>query len=139
MYSKSIDWKQAYIFPFSATSGIVLRSFQFKILHRILPTNKHLFTCKLKNSNLCDFCSSSIETIEHIFWECPITQDMGSQLVTFFNNRCILITLYIMDVYIGTDQYWNTDSIINVVLLLMTCFINTAKLSETIQIPICFR
>ena len=39
MYSKSIDWNQAYIFPFSTTSGIVLRSFQFKILHRILPTN----------------------------------------------------------------------------------------------------
>jgi len=39
MYSKSIDWKQAYIFPFSATSGAVLRSFQYKILHRILPTN----------------------------------------------------------------------------------------------------
>ena len=39
MYSKSIDWNQAYIFPFSATSGTVLRSFQYKILHRILPAN----------------------------------------------------------------------------------------------------
>ena len=36
-----------YIFPFSTTSDTVL-SFQYKILHRLIPTNKYLFTCKLK-------------------------------------------------------------------------------------------
>ena len=40
MYSKGIYWNQAYTYPFSATSDTVLRSFQYKILHRILPTNK---------------------------------------------------------------------------------------------------
>ena len=38
MYSKSIYWNQAYICPFSATSDTVLGSFQYEILHRILPT-----------------------------------------------------------------------------------------------------
>ena len=47
MYSNSIDWNQAYIFPFSTTSDTVL-SFQYKILHRLPPTNKYVFTCKLK-------------------------------------------------------------------------------------------
>ena len=44
---KCIYWNQAYIFPFSTTSDTVL-SFQYKILHRLPPTNKYVFTCKLK-------------------------------------------------------------------------------------------
>ena len=69
MYSKKYRLEASIYIPLSATSDTVLRSFQYKILHRILPTNNYLFI----NSNLCDFWSISIETIEHIFWECPNT------------------------------------------------------------------
>jgi len=59
---------------------------------------------------------SGIETIEHIYWECPITQHPWLQLVNFLNNRGIMITLNIMDVCIGTDQCRNHHSAINFVL-----------------------
>ncbi|KAH3792602.1 hypothetical protein DPMN_146099 [Dreissena polymorpha] len=57
-----------------------LRNVQYKYIHRIIATNKYLFKCKLSNSNLCDFCSENIETIEHLFWECKHIQPIWNQL-----------------------------------------------------------
>jgi len=41
--------------------------FQYKILHRILSTNSLLFKCKLKETQLCNFCNETKETILHLF------------------------------------------------------------------------
>ena len=137
VFKKYILEPSIYTYPFSATSDTVLTSFQYKILHRILPTNNYVFTCKLKNSILCDFWSSFIETIEHIFGECPITQHLWSQRV--LNNRGIMITLNIMDVCIGTNQCRNQNSCINFVLLLMKYVIYTTTLNEMIAVFCVFR
>ncbi len=29
----------------------------------------------IKDSDLCDFCKTEIETISHLFWECTVTKD----------------------------------------------------------------
>ena len=51
-----------------------MRSFQYKILQRILTTNKFLNICGIK-ADKCYFCGIMTETLEHLFWECPkITQ-----------------------------------------------------------------
>ena len=138
MYSKSIYWNQAYI----CFQCNIRHSFRKLSIWNTTPhttNNNYLFICKLKNSNLCDFWSSFIETIEHIFWECPITQRLWSQLVNFLNNRGITITLNIMDVCIGTDQCRNHSSTINFVLLLMKYVINTTTLNEMIPVFCVFR
>ncbi len=53
-----------------------LRSFQYKIMHRILPTNYSLFKMKISNESLCTFCNSYIESLEHIFWECTSSKNI---------------------------------------------------------------
>ena len=45
-----------------------------QLLHRIIPTNSFLHKIKLKNTNLCTFCKIHDETIEHLFFDCPVTQ-----------------------------------------------------------------
>ncbi|KAH3884905.1 hypothetical protein DPMN_008891 [Dreissena polymorpha] len=62
-----LNWKHIFTMPYKATIESTLRNFQYKYIHRIIATNKYLFKCKLSNSNLCDFCSENIETIEHLF------------------------------------------------------------------------
>ncbi|KAH3689727.1 hypothetical protein DPMN_192197 [Dreissena polymorpha] len=73
--------------PYKATIESTLRNFQYKYIHRIIATNKYLFKCKLSNSNLCDFCSENIETIEHLFWECKHTQPIWNQLTSFLEQQ----------------------------------------------------
>ena len=56
------------------------RAFQFKLIHRILVTNKMLHDWKLRDSNLCSFCNSQPETIVHMLWECSAVQNLWTSL-----------------------------------------------------------
>ena len=47
-----------------------LRYFQFKILHIYLAVNKLLPQIGIVDSNLCSFCKSEKEDIQHFFWDC---------------------------------------------------------------------
>ncbi len=64
-----------------------LRSFQFKLLHRILYFNNRLFKCKLSCSSLCDFCSEDIDSIEHRFLFCRVTQGFYQDMDRWIKDR----------------------------------------------------
>jgi len=51
-----------------------LRSFQFKFLHKILFFNDKLFIFKLVNTTMCEFCNDSIDSMEHRYFYCKVTQ-----------------------------------------------------------------
>ena len=68
--SSSVDWQKIYLLPFKTTLDTKLREFQYKILNRILYTNKILFEFKKVDSPLYEFCEKELETIEHLFFHC---------------------------------------------------------------------
>lgn len=43
----------------------------YKIIHEILPTAKRLKKIGVTNNNLCSVCSKEIESVSHLFTECP--------------------------------------------------------------------
>ena len=55
-HASQLDWEKIYLLPFKTTLDTKLREFQYKILNRILYTNKMLFKFKKVDSPLCDFC-----------------------------------------------------------------------------------
>ena len=68
------DMRDFFTLNFQCTIESKMRSFQYKILQRILTTNKFLNICGIK-ADKCYFCGIMTETLEHLFWECPkITQ-----------------------------------------------------------------
>ena len=44
-----IDWKESYLLPFEITKSTKLIEFQFKLLHKRLPTNSYLYKIKIKS------------------------------------------------------------------------------------------
>jgi hypothetical protein len=75
LLDNDINWKNVYKLPFLITLDTRLRYFQYKILHRILPTNTFLALIKISDSDSCSFCGKHIETMLHLFVECEeITQ-----------------------------------------------------------------
>ena len=68
---QNIDWSEVYSIPFRCTKDTKFRCFQYKLLHRILPTNKFLYQIRYIDYSTCSFCNSSTETINHLFFECP--------------------------------------------------------------------
>ena len=44
--------------------------FQFKLLHKRLPTNNYLYKIKIKDNENCSFCKMQKEEIIHLFRNC---------------------------------------------------------------------
>ena len=115
--NSNINWKKIYIIPFLSITDISLRYFQYKILHRIIPTNKYLYYCKLSNSNLCEFCSSHIETIEHVFYECYYVQIFWNHLILFLENKNIDLKVQKQDILLGIAETKQFQKQLNFILI----------------------
>ena len=61
-----------------------LTSFQYKLLHRILPTNKFLVKIGIKESDQCNFCNNA--TILHYIWLGPIIKVFWQQEIVLLEE-----------------------------------------------------
>ena len=61
---------KVYLLPFNVTKETKLTMFQYKIIHRVLPTNSLLHKMKKADSPNCPFCPSEIHIIWHLFIKC---------------------------------------------------------------------
>ena len=73
--NREIDWNKIYTNNFICNVESSLRAFQYQVILRTLPTNKFLLKCNLKNTDSCSFCELHEETIEHLFWFCPLIKN----------------------------------------------------------------
>ena len=85
-------WKNIYKFPFQKGISTTLQWFQIRIVHRILSNRHFLHKIKIKDSPLCLYCSQE-ETLTHMLWSCPKTQDILNELKTWlFSSNPIHIS-----------------------------------------------
>ena len=85
---QNFDWPSIYLSYIHAVMDPKIRCFQFKFLHRIVSTNEYLFKIGFRNSSLCTFCKKEIETLKHLFWDCPFVSDFWfnlSRVLSFHN------------------------------------------------------
>ncbi len=55
---------------YASTISTKIRSFQYRMIHRIIGINAKLCRWGIQISNLCDLCKSQEETYHHLFYEC---------------------------------------------------------------------
>ena len=65
--------KNIFTLPNKITQHKQILIFQYKIIHRILPTNDLLHKYKIRDNPYCDYCPNSIDKIEHSYHLCPNT------------------------------------------------------------------
>jgi hypothetical protein len=56
------------------------------IICRILSTNSLLFKCKLKETQHCNVCNETKETILHLFWECNIVKSLWLEMAEIWKG-----------------------------------------------------
>ena len=59
------------------------RAFQYRLLHRAITLNSHLFRWKMRQDNLCTFCGKDKETYVHLFIMCEKVRDLWINLECF--------------------------------------------------------
>ena len=69
------EWKNIFELPLKVSQESKLQWLQFRILHRLFPCNYYFHRLKLVDSPLCVFCKRDLETIDHLFVECPCVKD----------------------------------------------------------------
>ena len=81
----NLDWKNIFD-NVQKIKEVKLRWFQLRIQSRIIGTNIILKNMRLRNDDLCSFCSIEKENIEHLFVECTYTMNFWQTLLTCFKN-----------------------------------------------------
>ena len=56
-FENLFDWTAIYMLPRLVTQNTYMRSFQYKILNKILYFNKKFHIFRIKSSPLCSFCN----------------------------------------------------------------------------------
>ena len=98
------------------------RAFQFRLIHRILVTNKMLNDWKIIDNNACSFCNAQPETIFHMLWECTVVQTLWTSLFEWLEQITESnIRFNAKEILLGIED--NTFIMYNAVFILMKQFI----------------
>ena len=74
-------WEIIFTLPFKSCDETYLQSFQYKIIHRIIPCNYWLHVLKVKENPECERCKVN-DTIPHYFIHCSMLNNFW----TFLSN-----------------------------------------------------
>ena len=56
------------------------RDFQYRLLSNAIFTNDRLYYWKKVDTKKCEFCECEVQTIQHLMWECRVTQIIWKSL-----------------------------------------------------------
>ena len=129
---QDFNWKQIYLIPHKVTLDIRTRIFQYKLLNRIVYTNKLLHKIKLLDTSLCTFCGEYEESLEHLFLHCRFSKNLWMQIVSWLNDLNIAIIEIkdneIMLGYTNESPHW---ILLNHILIIGKQIIYSSRLTKS--------
>jgi hypothetical protein len=124
----SLDRGNIFIRPHIFVKEAFPKSFQFKILHNILPVNHNLHKWKVANTANCTFCQADEETSFQLFTECIVANSFWGHLVNFYSNLIgTRIWLTAKQKILGVE---NGDILLNYLIILGKLFLFRAKTEQ---------
>ena len=87
LLDNNLPWEKFYLLNRWANPDSATRAFQYKLLHRILPTNIFLKSIRVINDDKCSMCKNEKETLEHIFIHCPFTKILWDDLELYISQK----------------------------------------------------
>ena len=81
-----------------------MQSFQFRILHKIVWFNDKLFKYGLSETSLCTFCNASLDSLEHRFWLCGVSQDIWKDIMNWYEDKFMVRIILNLELIIFNDH-----------------------------------
>ena len=128
-----IDWSKVFEKCCKTTIDCKLKWLQYRILYRVIPTNRYLFIRKIVDSSICDICQTEEEDLEHMFYSCRYIRMFWDNLKKLIKDNCDhVVNLEFSKelVFFGTKKYMFTDKIFDLILLCAKYYIYSLKWSK---------
>ena len=127
-WSSFVDRKeQIFKRIYLTTRETKLQSFQYHILHRTITCRKRLFDMRLINSNLCEICSDTIDTLPHFFLECRYIQEFWNSikiwLCSISNDFDAIFQIDWKNILFGLDGCTDLTNVCNYIIVYAKYFI----------------
>lgn len=87
--------------------------------------------CNIAESSLCDMCNMHVESVQHLFWECSITQMFWSTFKQFTNEISFNADINYEVISFGIPDNQNKYTIFNFLVILAKYFIFKNKLNKS--------
>ena len=96
----------AFDIMYTCTYSTKLKDFQYRFLHMRINTNKDRFRYGQIQSDLCTFCRSTEEDINHLLFKCPISKNIWTFVETYLQRKTnILIKFSDTDLIFGSEFF----------------------------------
>ena len=124
-------WKLSFQRIKQITLSTKLRSFQYRLLNMAIITNKHLKMWKIKDTDLCYFCSKDQETYSHVFVNCSyVKTKIWFPLKRWLYYYC-MIELEIDTYQIIFNRYKDSfQDLVNMLILITKQYIYSSRCLE---------
>ena len=103
---------------FKTTTDTSIQWLQYRILHRILPTNYYLKKINVISYDVCTFCKENVETIQHVFMTCseilPIWNNLSMYIYRKTSNR---VGFNVKNVLFGELPFSGYNKVVNFIIL----------------------
>ena len=124
------SWQQLFTNVTKLTNCTKLRSFQFRLLHRILTTNTDRHKWDKNISSSCCFCNVKEETYSHLFIECKIVKKLWIALKKWLYYHCFIV-FEISQYEILMNRYRDCfPALVNTLILIVKQYIYACKCLE---------
>ena len=133
-YFENLDWSKIFSNIYTTTIDTQLRWFQFRLLHRIIPTQKYLYITKISDDPVCNLCSEEEQDICHLFFECNVSLKFWESLQKLLKEQCIHCQNIKLDkelIIFGYKKNFISDKIFNFIILFAKFFLYKCKLSNS--------
>jgi hypothetical protein len=133
---ENFDWRKAFNCCYITTRDVQMRWFQVRLLHRLLPTEKRLFTLKITGSPNCNICNLElVQSIEHLFWDCDAIQLFWNDFIRTLKTKCCHCSQLSLNrnmVLFGFADNTITDLVFDYLLLIAKFYIYKCKMQYTV-------
>ena len=137
LHQNKITWSTAYQLAHKITKSTKLREFQFKLLHRKIPTNTYLTKIRIEENPQCSLRKEEPETLVHLFWTCTKTAVFWESIIARLKLCEIISDSYFADMTVSLGLISDSSKfqrLINFCFLIARHYIWLCKTKESIPL-----
>ena len=110
LHLEPITWKQIFLICVKTVNDYELIWFQYRILHRILGTQKLLHQIRISETDKCLLCHACTETLIHLFCFCPMVAKLWQDLSNWIKEKTNIVIKFdsfrIIMGYLNRDKFF---------------------------------